>query len=507
MTAVDERVFERPVSGRRQRDAADWVIVGTGPAGAAVAETLTKAGHDVVMIEEGRWIKKDEFNGRAFDAQKKAYREMGAVAAMGRSVMPVVQGRCVGGGSVINAAIIWRLPPDVLARWRREFDIGDAIDDRELAAAFDTIEHDLNIHPTSDGALGRNHALLKQGADKLGYESRIIPRNERGCEGYAQCLSGCPIGAKQSMDLTYIPASLARGARLYHSAEAGHIDVEAGRARRVHAEFKDPLTRARRGRLTVEARRGVIVCASTVQSPLLLWRSGIGLGSGHLGRHFMAHPGASIAAVFPEEVRIWEGATQGWDSEHFRESDHIKFEGLALPPDLFIGRLPWVGMDLKKALAEYDRMANVGCAMVAQAEGSVRPLGGGPLITFTPTKQDMINLRKGLRILADIMVAAGAVAIVPDIHGVPGRLSRDQLGLIDQASIDPRSYTMAMTHLFGTCRLGTDPQKSVVGPDFQVHDTRGVYVMDSSVFPTNLGVNPQHSIMAVATIAAKRLAG
>ena len=506
MTAIDDRVFERPVSGSWQHDAADWVVIGTGPAGAAVAETLTKARQDVVLIEEGRWIKKSEFNGRAFDAQKKAYREMGAIGAMGRSVMPVVQGRCVGGGSVINAAIIWRLPEDVLARWRREFDIGDAIDEKELAVAFETIEKDLNIRETTPGALGRNHALLKAGSDKLGYESRIIPRNERGCEGYDQCLTGCPIGAKQSMDLTYIPSSLARGARLYHSAEANHIDVEGGRARRVHADFKDPLTRARRGRLTVEARRGVIVCASTVQSPLLLWRSGIGLSSGHLGKHFMAHPGASILGIIPDEVRIWEGATQGWDSEHFRESDHIKFEGLALPPDLLLGRLPWVGAELKKAMAEFDRMCNVGCAMVAQAEGSVRPLGGGPLIFFTPTKQDMINLRKGLRILADIMVAAGAVAIIPDIHGVPGRLTPGQLGALDSASIDPRSYTMAMTHLFGTCRLGRDPRKSVVGPDFQVHETKGVYVMDSSVFPTNLGVNPQHSIMGVATIAAKKLA-
>lgn len=506
MTAYGDRVFERPATGGRHRDAADWVVIGTGPAGAAVAETLTGAGQDVVMIEEGRWIAKSEFNGRAFHGQKIAYREMGAMTAMGRSVIPVVQGRCVGGGSVINAAIIWRLPEDVLARWRREFDIGDAIDDKALAEAFEKIEKDLNIRTTTPAALGRNHALLKEGADKLGYESRIIPRNERGCEGHDQCLSGCPIGAKQSMDLTYVPAALERGARLYHSCEAGHIDIEAGRARRVHADFKDPLTRSKRGRLTVEARRGVILCASVIQSPLLLWRSGLGLSSGHLGKHFMGHPGASIIGVFPDEVRLWEGATQGWDSEHFRESDGIKFEGLALPPDLLVGRLPWVGMELKKALAEYDRMVNVGCAMIARAEGSVRPLGAGALIQFTPTKQDMLNLRKGLRILADIMVAAGAVAVIPDVHGLPGRIERDRLNVIDNASIDPRDYTMAMTHLFGTCRLGRDPRQSVVGPDFQVHDARGVYVMDSSIFPTNIGVNPQHSIMGVAMQAARRLA-
>jgi len=44
-----------------------------------------------------------------------------------------------------------------------------------------------------------------------------------------------------------------------------------------------------------------------------------------------------------------------------------------------------------------------------------------------------------------------------------------------------------------------------VGPDFQHHDVRRLYVADSSVFPTNLGVNPQLPIMALATVCARRV--
>ena len=65
---------------------------------------------------------------------------------------------------------------------------------------------------------------------------------------------------------------------------------------------------------------------------------------------------------------------------------------------------------------------------------------------------------------------------------------------------------MVATHLFGTCRAGRDPRSSVVDPRLKVHGIDGLYVMDSSVFPTNTGVNPQHAIMAVATVAAQRLA-
>ncbi len=505
MIDYKDGVFEE-IAGRRVREDADFVVIGTGPSGATAAHVLACEGHDVLMIEEGRWVSSSEFDGTAYNIQKHCYREMGTIAAMGKSMIPVIQGKCVGGGSVINAAIIWKLPPDVYDRWAEEYGIGDAVTWPELAGSFETIEKDLEVKPVSPGSLGRNNSLLKKGADRMGISSRIIPRNEKGCKGLAQCLTGCPIQAKQSMDLNYIPWALQKGARLYAACKAHHIDVKSGRARAVHADFRDPLTGKKSGSLYARARRGVVVCASPVQTPLLLWRSGIGLRSGHLGRHFSGHPGAGVMAVFPDEVRIWEGATQGWDSEHYRQSDGLKFEALSIPPDLLAARVPGVGVEFKKALESYDRLANVGCALIPEAEGTVRPLGSGPMISYSLTKKDTGRLRKGIRILADLMAAAGAESIMPGIYGVPPVLSRDELHKIDQASLDPRCYTMVMTHLFGTCRMGPDPKTSVTGPDFQVHDTRGVYVLDSSIFPTHLGVNPQHTIMAIAMAGAKRIA-
>ncbi len=502
----DNVISEAPGKGKI-RDGADYVVIGTGPSGATAARVLSGAGHDVVMIEEGRWIDSEEFDGRAYNAQKTAYREMGTIAAMGKSVIPLIQGRCVGGGSVINAAIIWRLPEDVFGRWVEEFGLGEALTWKELEECFDVIEQEINVKPVSPESWGRHNALFKEGADKLGYESRVIPRNEKGCMGMAQCLTGCPIKAKQSMDLTYVPRSLERGARLYHSCEATHIDVEAGRARAVHGRFRDPLTGEKRGGLVVHAKKGVVVCCSPIQTPLLLGGSGIGLGSGHLGKHLAGHPGAGIMGVFHDEVRIWEGATQGWDSEHFRKSDKVKFESLALNPDLLAARIPGVGAEYKMMVTrDYARIANVGCALVAEAEGAVRSVAGSAVVTYSPTKEDIRRLRKGLRIIAGVMVEAGAEEIIPGVHGLPARLKRDEIDLIEGASANVQDYTMVMTHLFGTARMGIDPTQSVVGPDFQVHDTSGVYVLDSSIFPTNLGVNPQHAIMAMAMAGARRIA-
>ena len=104
------------------------------------------------------------------------------------------------------------------------------------------------------------------------------------------------------------------------------------------------------------------------------------------------------------------------------------------------------------------------------------------------------------------MFLAGAREVVCPVHGLPRRLRADQLGLIESGTNDPSAYSLAMSHLFGTARMSSRPEAGVVGPDFCVRGTDNLYVVDSSVFPTNLGVNPQLSIMAMARLAVERLA-
>jgi choline dehydrogenase-like flavoprotein len=119
----------------------------------------------------------------------------------------------------------------------------------------------------------------------------------------------------------------------------------------------------------------------------------------------------------------------------------------------------------------------------------------------------MTKLRKGLRQTAELLFAAGAREVVPGIHGLPKRLTNpDQAKLLEAGPSDPACYSILLTHLFGTARMSVRPAQGVVGADFAVHGTRGFYVIDSSIFPTNLGVNPQNPIMGIAMHAAKQMA-
>jgi choline dehydrogenase-like flavoprotein len=488
------------------RDEADFVVIGSGAAGATAAKVLAEAKQEVIILEEGKYYRRKDFSELVFPTMTNLFREMGTTAAMGKVIIPIIQGCCVGGSTTINGAIIWRLHDDIYDLWSEKFGIGETVNKREVERCFDQIERDLNVHPPLPEVRGENNSLAAQGCEKLGYSYRYIPRNEKDCRGSGRCLVGCPNRAKLSMELSYIPDALRAGAKLYTSARASRIEMKQGRGEGVHALLRDHQTGQGKYRLFVRARKGVIVAASAVQTPNLLRQSGIGIASGHLGEHFQAHPGTGIGALFDHEVRLWEGATQGWDSAHFRQSDRIKFEALGLQPELAAVRVPGVGQKFLQFLADYERLAIVAVALWSEAEGRVRPRGRSASVSFSLHPHDLVHLRRGIQILAEIMVAAGAKAIYPSVWGLPSQISKDQLRLLDQLPLDPRAYgSFVMTHMFGTARMSPDPRRGVVGLDFQCHDAKGVYVVDSSVFPTNLGTNPQHAIMAVAMLAARRL--
>jgi choline dehydrogenase-like flavoprotein len=248
------------------------------------------------------------------------------------------------------------------------------------------------------------------------------------------------------------------------------------------------------------------VAASTIQTPNILHRSGI--RSAALGRHFQAHPGVGIGGVFDEAINMHFGVTQAVETIDFRKSERFKPETISMQPELAAVRVPGIGRDLVERLGKYANLA-VWCVQIrARAEGTVRPgWGGADKVGYSLLDEDVHAARKAVIMLSRMMFDAGAREVWPGIYGSPYVLrSMDDVKLLESATLDPRAYSFVATHLFGAARMARDPRASVVGPDFATHEAERLFVVDSSVFPTNLGVNPQHSIMALSRLAATRVA-
>jgi choline dehydrogenase-like flavoprotein len=478
----------------------DFVVVGSGAAGATAARVLAEAGREVAIVEEGPEVRDEDRGLGTSEAFLRLFREGGTQVATGRSVIPILQGRCVGGTTVVNGAIVWRMPEDIHARCFGAIGAAEAIPYRELLRCFTRIEEDLAVAPTPERLLGNNGLLMRAGAEKLKLEGRAILRNVLDCQGSGRCLEACPTRRKQSMERTYIPRALAAGARLFPGHEVRRIEVRDGRAKAV-------LARDTAGReVRIEARRGVVLAASAVQSPILLRRSGLG-SRAHVGAHFRAHPGAGVSGVYRDPVRLWEGGTQTYEVDHFR-AEGFKLEALSLPLELAGVRMSGFGADFQRKIKDHGHTAVWGVQVRAEAEGRVAAGPLGARITYTPVEEDMIRMRRGVRVLCEMHFAAGAVRVYPGVHGGPEVLSSpDDLRKLDDLPLDPRCYSLVATHLFGTCRMARAPEDGVVGFDGAVHGVAGLWVVDSSIFANNLGVNPQHSIMALSMLLAERIAG
>jgi choline dehydrogenase-like flavoprotein len=485
----------------------DFVVVGSGAAGAVAAHALASAGHAVAIVEEGPWVKTREFREDIYTSFKRMMRGAGTQVLRGRSFMPLLQGRCVGGSTVVNSAIAWRLPEDVVDDWSSRFGLGEVISMAALEPHFDALERDLQVASVADGVLGNNNRLFLEQSERSGVVSAPMRRYDGGCEGSGRCITGCPSAAKQGMNVSYVPWALALGARIFTSCRVQKVLVRAGRAVGVLAR-SSPSEPGRSANVRVEllARRGVVVAASTIQTPNILYRSG--LRARALGAHFQAHPGLAIGGVFDRPIAMNQGATQGAESIHFRRTERFKLETIAMQPELAAARIPGVGADLLGRLASLGNLAVWAAQVRARAEGTVRPgWGGGDKVTFSLEEDDVRATRRALVAIAELLFDAGAREIWPGVFGLPQTMrSRDEVKLLAEGPLDARAYSFIATHLFGAARMGKDSRTSVVGPGFDTHEVHGLYVVDSSLFPTNLGVNPQHSIMAVARLAATQIA-
>jgi choline dehydrogenase-like flavoprotein len=496
---------------------ADVVIVGSGAGGGMAAELLAKSGLKVILLEEGALRSSRDFRLDEAKAYPELYQESANRQTADKGIT-ILQGRTVGGSTVVNWTTSFRTPPDTLRYWQGELGL-KSVSEEAMAPWFAQAEQRLNI---SDWALepNPNNSLLGKGCDALGVPHARIRRNVKGCWNTGYCGMGCPTNAKQSMLVTTIPAALDAGAQLLTRMRVERL-VSSGDGKRINTVEAVALDAAGihpTGRKVTIAAKEVVLSAGAIGTPAVLLRSGLSDPSGMTGKRTFLHPVSLSGALFEQEVKPFSGAPQTVYTDHFMHTQAIdgplgyKLEVPPVHPLLMGATMSGFGP------AHAELMKNLPHLQVTLAllrdgfhpdsqGGQVKLRGdGSPLIDYPLNDVVWDGVRRSWLTMAEIQFAAGARTVMT-VHesAKPATSWNEAKAQITALPLKPVLARVVSAHVMGGAAMGKDERSGVVDEHGRHWGLRNLTVIDGSIFPTSIGANPQLSVYGFSLRAADAL--
>ncbi|RNL80053.1 GMC family oxidoreductase N-terminal domain-containing protein [Nocardioides marmorisolisilvae] len=505
----------------------DVLVIGTGFGGAIPAYNLAAGGAKVIMLERG-----PELGAADFTQSLEIGGYTRIVDLIQGNGIQVVAGNCVGGSSVVYFAASLRAPSFVFERrgsaGRRLWPSG--LTRSALDPWYDRVEATIPVAQQSWDDVPYAGGVWAAACANAGHTCNPVPLavDLEHCTNCNWMLNGCRFDAKRSMLLNYLPAARAHGAQVrpLHEVQSIAKSLTPGYRYRVDYTVVDASDyRIPAGAGSIEAKV-VIVAAGTMGTPVILKRSGLGLGSvpSAVGKYFSPNGDRVSMAVLDEGAvgnvlglerapgTAYEafpiGKPIGSMSYDYLDPARPEFERFGLqqiyfpaitnllPEDGTPAAPDWYGVD-KKLLSQRWRSWLTLLAMTEddnEGQWGVLPPTGNFLrvassaVVSSLTYQPNANTRRGF--------AASDAALRSIIE-------KDGIGKhLDWVGGQP----VLSAHPLASCRLGDDPATSALGPDHQLRGHAGLFVTDGSAVPTSLTVNPSLTIAALAERASPGIA-
>jgi choline dehydrogenase-like flavoprotein len=535
----------------RPRDPVDFVVIGAGAAGGVVARELSRAGHTVVLLEQGPYLRASDFNHDEFASyqleeitnnhrsQPNTFRTSEQEEAKARAVIQYA--RLVGGGSVHFTANYWRFHEiDFVERSRRGSVDGAAMADwpityADLEPYYSRVEWEVGVsglagaspfepprsrpYPMPPLPIKSSGVLMERAASKLGWHAvpapmAILSQPYRGRPACIQCgfceHFGCEVGAKSSSLAAMIPDAEATGrCQIRPMSYVRKIELDR-RGRAIGVKYFDA-----RKREIFQRAKAVFVCANGAETPRLLLLSasnqfpnGLANSSGLVGRHLMFNCYAFTGGLFEHEINGYRGMVVTRIIHDTYELDP-RF-GLAggggfdfrfdFPPIAFA--LGGLGADAPTWGGKFKQMLR---------ESYTHTLFSLAHISQLPVATNSISLDPTVRDAWGLPVMRLTFKEHPNDERLIEWFSHKNVELLNAAGATrtwhfPPGRVYPEVHLLGTCRMGNDKQASVVDRWHRTHDVPNLFLVDGSSFVTGGRGQPTMTIQALAFRAAEHAA-
>jgi len=454
----------------------DYIIVGAGTAGGILAHNLVKAGAKCLLLEAGQHLTKETFPAAEADASAQMYWG-GGIEFSEDARMAFLRGKLVGGGSVVNQALMDRFDDVAINDWRDESGV-DFFTKETMDPLYDKAESMIALHTFKAEERTRNAELFVEGCNKCGYEWHFLRRAQKDCafskyNDCIACLGGCHRDSKQSTLVTYI-----------RIAEKEGLEVLANTTIELVQSTKDgvKLFGINDGQVATFTAKKVILSGGAFGTTSLLLKSGFKERIPSIGRYFATHPQFMFFGLYDEIINAHKGMFQSVASKDPRfRSLGFKLENVFAGPASIAMLYTGFGADHLDFMQHYDKMTCAEVAIRDENAGEIQVSKNGQLIVKKElTEQDKSRKHKGEEVLKEILAASGAKRVIDS----------------------PMYFGL---HLMGGARMGTDPVTSAVDPEFKLRDQQNIFVCDSSIFPNAPGINPALTIMALAHKLSQQL--
>jgi choline dehydrogenase-like flavoprotein len=262
----------------------DFIIIGSGVSGSFIANELSNSGYRSLIIEAGDPFDKFSYPEKEIDANSKLYWN-GGIELNKSADIGLLRPKCVGGGSIVNQALLDRFDEIALESWRTESKI-DFFDTAKLAKYYDKAESELEIETIEEKNRNGNAKIFQEGFKANGYQCAPLKRAQKGCNYSSgndciSCLSGCKRDSKQSTPVTTLFKALQKGSTLITGAEIQLL--------KDNGDHVLLISRSKSGIQEVFKSKACVLAAGAIGNTKILLNSGFKESHPALGEYFFTH--------------------------------------------------------------------------------------------------------------------------------------------------------------------------------------------------------------------------